>query len=330
MSVPDLEVQRSRAFKQLSAARDRKLTMGRGEAALAALNAADQLIESIPELKELRAEIAYRKGHLLLRTAVSWEDLEKADFLFARALHSETRLAPWARVYRVAILGRLLALDATEQRKRNLEQGRKLACAAVKDAIGANPFDIQHAAFNLLEVVTYALGLDYPALEGLGASDASIINVAEEESALVVSPDPASARVKVAWDYAVCEADDRAAGDEGAVTFRLPRDGDPTVRVGSDEWKPLTLISARWLAAILECTRKDRSAIARRACGEEGDCESKKNKSLIRQQLGRTQDVLNELLGRKHTLQTAGVPRLGEGVRVYGAVSHARLAERYR
>ena len=135
MSVPDLEVQRSRAFKQLSAARDRKLTMGRGEPALAALNAADQLIESIPELKELRAEIAYRKGHLLLRTAVSPEDLQDADSLFALALRSETRLAPWARVYRVAILGRLLALDATEQRKRNLEQGRKLACAAVKDAI---------------------------------------------------------------------------------------------------------------------------------------------------------------------------------------------------
>ncbi len=286
------EERRSELFDLIERGRDRKLMRGGSEAALQIFRRAEALLDDTPELtRSTSALIRYRLGHLLLRQEADADTLMDAELNFAAAARS-LALGPWPHTYRLAALARLRALSSDQDQRRinrKIDRTRERALEALDTSCEGQ---IQSGAFNAVELATYFLGLPYGPLEGLGPRP----DVDVQRAAVLVGPEPQTARVWMSWASCVEELEQRGEADPTALLFRLPEDGrSPRFRApGSETWSPLPPQTARTLACVLSEGTVTRGALEGALFGDQA---STGPGARLRQTLSRTRRWLRDTVG---------------------------------
>ena len=193
----------------------------------------------------------------MMRTARTDDDLVNARSEFRRADNGRL-LGPWPAIYRLSVLFRL---GQTEQINEELP--------GIAERLDAwNPDDhqhtlLQHDALNALEVLVYALNLDYASLEGRG--------VRTESGAFAIGVYPGRDDVRMPWRLARDEVDLILNQQPGACGLRLPRDQRRAeIRPPGRDWQPVGHRPARLLVAMHRCRSTDPDSVRTATIGERG------------------------------------------------------------
>jgi len=304
------------ALRLYRESRDLKLLGGDG--ARAKLLEAEQLALGIDPA--LVALIRYRLGHVYLRRTTSAESLYDAEGAFRQAARAPS-LAPWAFTYRLVCLSRLKQLgEPVDVDAAWRDAARHVRRGPIGEALD-EPVPIQSAAFNLLELATYALGFSHDALLAeAGTAEAG------EGGAIVLGPGLRDRRDVL--PFAVAEQVVASIATT-AVAFTLPaRPAMARARAPGGEWIELGPSSARLLGLILLGEARTLRPLRTRLAG---DRSVEHRDDIYRATLARTRTRLSALAGMPRDEVLVGgpgrMPRLAEGLVIYGAVDLARLDE---
>jgi hypothetical protein len=182
MNYYSLEERRSAVNRLLNECVDQKLLCGGTANAITKARNAYAFATSEPQLPSPWPQLAaYRLAHLSMRTDdLRVESLREIDRLFSEASY-ENRLGPLPPIYHLAILSRLkLALKERSEKYVITAKINKAFERAVHEIrqthfsssqLPEQPVTLQSAAFNLMELACYFLGMPYRELEGLAALD---------------------------------------------------------------------------------------------------------------------------------------------------------------
>jgi hypothetical protein len=250
---------------------------------------------------------AYRLAHILLRRATTKDDLKRADALFKHASGSRgnpCRLYPFACIYRLAVLHRLLKDAPSGVERRSIEESieesfymavsrmghrSELPIPVRGDSLDPSRPDvlIQGGAFNLLELAAYFLGEDYRPLEGLAGPDP--LAPPPKSAWVVVGRGLSHGNILVTEDFALEEVESLGRRYREAVLCRIrTRRPEGGWKLGSDrEWKQVSDDQVRLIACLLKEPETNRKELAKRLEGGSDDA--------LRQLIRRTKLGLKKL-----------------------------------
>lgn len=240
VQAPDEHLRREVA-RLLQQTADSKVLLGGTSAALEkareAHKRATRAGSALP--KPWAALCSYRLAHLLMREPTP--NLKHVDRLLTEA-GSPRCLGPWPQIYRLAVLSRYAPnqLNGAFERAVELFKGWK---REPSDAELQDP-RLHTDAFNVLELACYFIGADYAKLGKLEAS-ASSQQLVAEGAYVVVTNDPAVAKVQCTLEVARDEARERAANEPNAIEFELLPGGARWRPDGIDG--PWAEVNERWV-----------------------------------------------------------------------------------
>jgi hypothetical protein len=173
-------------------------------------------------------------------------------------------LGPMPRLYRLAVLQRLLGVAPSRERagiRDTIKNVFEFADFAVRQSLTADQTraaderlyqraPIQHGLFNMLELAAYFTGVDYHPLEGLGGPFGGITTEADDWK--LVGPDPTIALVHMPRSLALAELDARGETNPRSILFRLDRRAAQWKTAPARSWEPFGIPQARLLAHLLE------------------------------------------------------------------------------
>ena len=252
--------------------------------------------------------VAYRYAHVLLH--LRGDDpasLKTAEGLLYEAARSRA-LAPWPRVYRVAVLGRLLHHGGAS--RQTLETAFRTAVDHLRQPAAGEGGPLQSGDLNALEACGYALGLETRLLDGH-----SVRAELHEGTASVLSPDSRTGRVLLPWLSAVEEMEQRGERHPDALLFRLrgPPHQVADIRLPGQGWSRGAPQVLELLSDLLMRRYPRRAALA----------EDAPNSATARQRLRRLRALLSRAFEEPGVDLLADAPegrlRFAEQVRIYGA-----------
>lgn len=332
---------------------DQKLLSCETEQALRLAENALNLAENPEPLPAPWPQLArYRKAHLLLRTARSYEALLEIEQLLSRAGDERAPpekqpLGPLPLLYRLAVLNRLRALEPSEslheQFQERIDGVFQAACRCLerqchehraRTAGLESPGPLQQGWFNMLELAAYFLGADYRPLEGWGRLD--VMDYAPGDAWLLVSQDPLSAAVRMNRVLADAELKDRATRHPEAVLFRLTPDGSECRSALDEEsaWRPVTEPGLHVLAGLMMGKFRTRRELLRHVAvmNHENGTDPSVQANRLRQMMNDVRKSLRELLGRPvEVLRSRPVrdnlPQVSDEILFFGLVHEETFRE---
>ncbi len=251
----------SQVLQLLDQATDLKLLRHSSRAALELLTEADELCDAEPDLpRAIRGLVAYRMGHLRMRQGSGVDTLLAADQDFLRACRMGEGLEPWAGLYRLAVLGRLMALapspaiPASIQQRLDDQWQEVIRQQAILDPTRVPERDdpiVQRGSFNAAEALAYALGLNLSLMEGLGALPYDLHT--GQEWGCLVGLGLETTHARVPWATLTHLLMQLREKQPEALYFSLPAPAHPPLlwRPGQDRPEPLGRRQAQLIGWVL-------------------------------------------------------------------------------
>ncbi len=321
-----------RVLQLVQQATDLKLLRHRTRAALALLAEADALCEAHPGLpRAIRGLVAYRMGHLRMRSGSDVQALLAAEQDFQRACRLGEGLQPWASLYHLAVLGRLRALRPHPAIPDNIERRLltrwrdALHQQAIQDPTLEPDRDdpiVQRGSLNATEALAYALGLALEGLEGLGVLGNGLQT--ELDWGVLVGNGLEEAHVRLPWAMLTPTLMQLREQQPGCLVYTLPARGHSPLlwRPGCDRAESISRQYAALITWVLQGCPQGYGGLDLAVYGKIAAAATR------RKLVQRTRDWLTEVVGGEYTavLERVGEQRLAlaPDLTIYGAVHGER------
>jgi hypothetical protein len=332
-NIENIKDRRSRVDELLRKGTDKKLLAGNTELARKNITEAYRIASSPPAIDPWRAVAAYRLAHLLLRSSREREGLEEIDKLFAVASRAGC-LGPLPSIYRLAVLSRLKAFLSQAEFEYSKE---RLFFKAVENVQSMSPpgdykespwlyGPLQDSCFNMLELSSYFLDINYQRLEGQGGDPYFDIS-RDSSSWIMVGPHRELARVRYPESFAFAELDSWCGLFPEAVFFRISKDETHNHwKYAGSEWQATRHKGLLLLAHMLLRKIETKVELKRHVVGHCTNDHFRQVKSRLKQDLA---GLINKSSsGIMIDDSVSGLPVVSGDIMIFGAVEEKVLQRR--